>query len=107
MNDAIILNVDAQDLINTAELFSESGAKVATITDEMMSLVTGLTGVWTGDTAEAYITKFSALDDDIVRMINMINEHVSDLEEMAQNYLENESEGVSEAELVLSDEVII
>ena len=104
--EAITLNVNAQDLINTAELFGESGSRVANVTGEMMSLITGLTGVWNGPTAEYYISKFSALDDDICKMLGMINEHVADLEEMAQNYIAAEEYGMDAAD-VLSTDVII
>ena len=88
--EAITLNVNAQDLINTAEQFGESGNRIANVTGEMMSLITNLSGVWTGSTSEYYISKFTALDDDIGRMLGMIAEHVSDLEEMAQNYISAE-----------------
>ncbi|MCH5197890.1 MAG: WXG100 family type VII secretion target [Oscillospiraceae bacterium] len=108
MNTAqgMTLNVNAQDLINTAELFKNSGSRVANITEEMMNLVTGLTCVWSGDASEVYISKFCALDDDIMRMIGMINEHVVDLEAMAENYISAENYGVDYAE-VLSTDVIV
>ena len=68
--EAITLNVNAQDLINTAEQFGESGNRIANVTGEMMSLITNLSGVWTGSTSEYYISKFAALDDDIGRMLH-------------------------------------
>ena len=104
--ETFTLNVNAQDLFNTAELFGESGARVADVTGEMMSLITGLSGVWTGSTSEYYISKFTALDDDIGRMLGMISEHVCDLEEMAQNYIAAEEYGMDAAD-VLSTDVII
>lgn len=104
--EAITLNVNAQDLINTAEQFGESGNRIANVTGEMMSLITNLSGVWTGSTSEYYISKFAALDDDIGRMLGMIAEHVSDLEEMAQNYISAEEYGTDMAD-VLSTDVII
>ncbi|MBQ6019658.1 MAG: WXG100 family type VII secretion target [Clostridia bacterium] len=104
--DAITLNVNAQDLVNTAQLFSESGARVASVTDEMMSLITGLTGAWAGDASQAYISKFSALDDDIMRMLGMINEHVEDLETMAQNYADAEIYGIDSVECLSTDVIV-
>ena len=104
--ETFILNVNPQDLYNTAELFGESGSRVANVTGEMMSLITGLTGVWAGSTSEYYISKFTALDDDISRMLGMISEHVADLEEMAQNYTTAEEYGLDAAD-VLSTDVII
>ena len=106
MADAIILNVNAQDLINTAEEFRSSGSTVSGITDEMMSLITGISSSWTGDASEAYINKFRALDDDILKLVGMINEHVNDLEQMAETYTEGENENLDSIQM-LSDDVII
>ena len=104
--EAFTLNVNAQDLINTAELFGESGGRIADITGDMMSLITNLSGVWTGSTSEYYVGKFAALDDDIGRMLGMISEHVSDLKEMAKNYVVAELVG-SDLTDCLSTDVII
>ena len=104
--EAITLNVNAQDLINTAELFGESGNRIANVTGEMMSLITNLSGVWTGSTSEYYISKFTALDDDIGRMLGMIAEHVSDLEEMAQNYISAEEYGADLSDVLSTDMII-
>jgi len=100
------LNVNAQDLINTAELFSESGAEISSLTSEMMSLVTGLSSAWSGDASSAYISKFQMLDDDMEKMLGMISEHVSDLEEMAANYLEGESFGIDQTESLSTDVIV-
>ena len=105
MNNAV-LNVNAADLINAADMFEESGVEVSELTAEMMDLVVGLSAAWEGDAAEMYISKFTALDDDIERMLRMINEHVADLYEMAFNYADAEDEILS-AEEILSTDVII
>lgn len=105
-NEAFVLKVEPQDLINTADLFENSGSELREVTSEMMSLVTGLSSVWEGDTSEAYISKFSALDDDMDRMYSMITEHVTDLEEMAMNYSNAVMETVDDT-ADLSTDVII
>lgn len=105
-NEAFVLRVEPQDLINTADLFAGAGTEMREVTSEMMSLVTGLSSIWDGDTAQSYISKFSALDDDMERMSGMISEHVSDLEEMAAGYQSTELENVDET-AVLDTDVII
>ena len=73
----------------------------------MTSLVEGLTGdVWSGDAATAYTKKFKGLQNDIDRMIKMVNEHVKDLNDMAAEYekTENANEALANA---LSSDVIV
>lgn len=106
MNNNAVLNVNAQDLINTADMFEQSGTTVSQLTTEMLSLVTGLSSVWEGDVAQMYISKFTALDDDIERMVGMITEHVADLYSMAFNYLDAESEGMSAVEILSTDVIV-
>lgn len=106
MTNAAIINVNVQDLINTADMFEQSGMVVSQLTAEMMGLVTGLSSVWESDAAQLYISKFTALEDDIERMASMISEHVSDLYEMAFNYGEADFEGMNAAEILSSDVIV-
>ena len=106
MNGNAILNVNAQDLINTADMFEQSGSVVSQLTTEMLSLVTGLSSVWEGDVSQMYISKFVALDDDIEKMVGMITEHVSDLYEMAFNYMDADAEGMNAAEILSTDVIV-
>ena len=105
-NESFILRVEPQDLINTADLFAGSGSELREVTAEMMSLVTGLSSIWEGETAEAYISKFSALDDDMERMSSMIAEHVADLEEMAAGYESAVFETVDETAILDTDVIV-
>lgn len=106
MNSNSIINVNVQDLINTADMFEQSGTVVSQLTTEMLGLVTGLSSVWEGDASQMYISKFTALDDDIERMVGMITEHVGDLYGMAFNYIDAESQGVNAAESLSTDVII-
>lgn len=101
-----IIKVSPQLLTGTASEFSSQGAAVNSLTGEMMSLITGLSSVWEGDAASAYITKFKGLEDDIQRMIRMIQEHSTDLEEMAQIYTSADVENMEEANALSSDVII-
>lgn len=81
-----ILKVTPERLEAAANEFSSTANTVSSLTSEMTSLVNGLSSIWTGEAASTYNTKFNALNDDIQRMIAMINEHSSDLIEMANTY---------------------
>ena len=58
------------------------------------------------DAGTAYVSKFSGLSDDIQRITNMINEHVEDLNEMAQTYITTEAQ-IEEMTQSLSADVIV
>lgn len=101
-----ILKVTPEQLISTASDFQSKGSTVSNLTTEMMDLVTGLNGVWEGDAATAYITKFQGLQDDIQKMINMVNEHVNDLNEMARAYQDTERANADAANSLSSDVIV-
>ncbi len=81
-----ILKVTPEKLISTSEEFNATGVQVRNLTQEMIALVDSLKGSWEGEAATAYSTKFHQLEDDMEKMHRMIEEHVKDLQEMAQKY---------------------
>lgn len=101
-----IIKVTPEVLLSTSQEFSSQGSQIGALTTQMMELINGLPSSWVGEAGEAYVAKFSGLEDDIQRIINMINEHVSDLETMAQNYMSTEQQ-ISEMASSLSSDVII
>lgn len=91
-----ILKVSPEKLLEVANEFSMTGKNISSLTSEMMSIISGLKSVWQGSAANAYTGKFSMLQDDIEKLNRIIQEHVSDLTEMARTY--EEAENVSEEE---------
>lgn len=81
-----IIKVTPEKLISTAEEFNTANAQVQNLTQQMLATVDSLKSAWEGEAATAYSTKFHQLEDDMNRMHSMINEHVTDLKEMAQQY---------------------
>lgn len=100
------LKVTPEQLKQTAQEFLSSGERISSLTSEMMSIVTSLKSVWQGVAAENYESKFMGLEDDIMRINSMIKEHVSDLNEMAVNYLAAEDASI-EASAVLNSDVVM
>lgn len=86
------LLVTPEELKRTATSFSTRGKSIASTTESMMKLVTNLVSVWEGDASGAYIETFQGLQDDILKINNKIQEHVSDLNEMAENYIRAENQ---------------
>lgn len=101
------LKVDTAKLTSTASSFQSTGNNVRNLTNSMTATVKALTGqVWSGDAATKYTSQFNGLQDDINRILNMINEHVTDLQEMARAYEQAESANTTAASALSSDVIV-
>lgn len=82
-----IIKVEPARLRSTAQNFQSTGQNIQRATQNMTNIINQLSGcVWSGEAADAYKRKFGQLQDDINRMVKMINEHVTDLNAMAAEY---------------------
>ena len=99
------LKVTPEQLLKAADTFAQAGSSISTLTSEMISLVNSLKGIWPGEAAESYTGKFAGLEDDILRINNMITEHVNDLTEMARTYQAAEDASAQESAALLADVV--
>lgn len=84
------IKVTPEELTAASGEFSTIDNNVNSITREMMSLVTGLASAYEGEAAQAYINNFKQLEDDMNRIHIKIQEHSTDLAEMARVYQEVE-----------------
>ena len=81
------LKVDSDKLKSTAGQFSNTSSQIKAATTSMAQTVQSISGsIWSGDSASAYINKFNGLQDEMVKIDKMIQEHVTDLNEMANSY---------------------
>lgn len=101
------IKVDTAKLTSTANTLNSTGNQIKSITTQMTSMVNSLSGnVWSGDAANTYKKKFNELQDDINKMIKMVNEHVTDLNAMAREFEKAEKANITAAK-ALSGDVII
>lgn len=99
------LKVTPEKLMEASSEFEASGSSVNSITQEMLSIINGLKGIWQGEAATGFTNRFNGLADDIEKINRMIAEHVSDLNEMAAEYQQAENESLEKANS-LSMEVV-
>ena len=92
-----ILRVTPEQLESASTEFAAKGTAIGNLTSEMTQLAEGLASVWEGEASTAYIGKFRQLDDDIQKMIRMVQEHANDLEAMAKIYRDAENEVIMNA----------
>ena len=98
-----IIKVDPQKLISTADSFNGTSGQVKSLTDKMVSIVDSLKSAWEGEASTTYNTKFHQLQDDMDKMYRMIQEHVKDLNEMAQQYIKAENTNVETGKALAGD----
>lgn len=98
------LKAEPGKLKSAASSFESTGRQIQRLTTSMTQTVNEMTGrVWSGDAAAAYTKKFKSLEDDINRMIRMINEHVKDLNQMASEYEKSETQNQNLANSLKAD----
>ena len=86
-----ILKVSPETLQSTAGEFQNINGQVKSTTDEMVNLIKNLKSVWEGAASDAFIGKVTGLQNDMDKIYRMINEHVTDLNDMAQTYIDAEN----------------
>lgn len=98
------LKVNSQTLKSASGEFSSCGTNVNNYTQQMLSLVSEISGaVWSGEAASAYQAKFAGLQADISKINAMIQEHVEDLNTMATEYERAEAAAQQEASALKSN----
>lgn len=100
------ITVNPEQLNAMASDFSSQATALSNLTNEMLSLVGGISSAYTGEAATAFCNKFRQLDTDMTRLGNMVREYADDLTEIGMHYQEAENQNL-EAAQSLSSEVIL
>ena len=93
-----ILKVTPEELQTTAGEFGQKGNSMKGLTDQMMEMVKGLSTNWQGEASNTYLQKFQGLQTDIDKINRMIQEHVTDLNEMAEQYKQAENTNMEQSQ---------
>ena len=101
-----IIKVNPETLNSTASEFGNQASSLQNLTGQMMSLVTGLSSAWQGEASTAYIGKFQGLQDDMDKMFRMVQEHSTDLQEMAAAYIDAETKNAELAQSLAPDVIV-
>lgn len=91
------LLVTPEELRSTATSFSTKATEVSGILEEMLNIASALSTSWTGGAGDAYRTKFANLKSSKETTVNMMNEHVKDLNDMADQYTTAETTSMNAA----------
>lgn len=92
------LLVTPEELTSAASDFSAKATQVKALHDSMIQKVNALSSSWTGNAADAYRTKFAALQSSMDTLNRMIMEHSTDLAAMAEQYTTAETQAQAAAD---------
>ena len=98
--------VTTELLRSTATEFENAMTQIQSITTMMVDTANGLNAKWQGDAATAYIEKFKMLEDDIQKLARMVNDHVTNLNQMATNDENTETKNI-DAPSALAGDILV
>lgn len=100
------IKVTPQELRNASTQLGQSDTSVSNLTQQMMDIVNQLNSTWAGEAATGYYNKLRGLQGDMTKLHKMINEHVTDLVDMANTYEQAENANTQTAESLKVNEII-
>lgn len=100
------LRVTPEKLISASTQFSQSDSTVNNLTTQMMGIVDQLNATWAGEAASGFYTKLKGLQGDMQKLHKMIQEHTTDLNDMAKTYQQAEKENVQTASALKTNEIV-
>ena len=98
--------VTTEALRSTATEFNNAMVQVQSLTANMVDKVNGLSASFQGDAASAFLSKFNGLQDDISKLAAMINEHVKDLNDSADNFDRAENRNIDSTNTLKGDIIV-
>lgn len=100
------LRVTPEKMISVSTQFGQADSKVSSLTKQMMDIASQLKGTWAGEAANAYYSKLQGLSGDIQKLHKMIQEHTTDLQEMAKTYQNAEKSNLQTAQALKTNEIV-
>ncbi|MBP3593859.1 MAG: WXG100 family type VII secretion target [Lachnospiraceae bacterium] len=98
--------VTPEVLESTATEFNNVMIQLQNMTNTMVDQVNGLGAKWQGEASQAYINRFNQLQDDISTLTAKVNEHVKDLNEMAERFINTEQLNEERANTLAADIIV-
>lgn len=100
------LKVNPEQLISAADVLKTQADAVRGKTGEMMDLVNGLGSCYESEDKQAFVSRFTQLEQDMEQIHQMIIHHAEQLREMGQNYQKTISQNTDTANALDTDFVM-
>lgn len=100
------LRVTPEKMISVSIQFGDCDKNVNNLTQQMMDIVGQLSSTWAGEAAASYYSKLKGLQGDMQKLHKMIQEHTTDLNDMAKAYQQAEKDNVTTANALKTNEIV-
>lgn len=100
------LRVTPEKMISVSTQFQQSDNTVNNLTKSMLDITGQLSSTWAGEAATGYYNKLKGLDNDMQKLHKMIQEHTTDLQDMAKTYQEAEKSNLQTANALKTNEIV-
>lgn len=100
------LRVTPEKMITASTQFQQSNTDVKNLTQNMMDIVNQLSTTWAGEAATEYYNKLKGLEPDMQKLHKMIQEHTTDLQDMAKTFQEAERANLQTASALKTNEIV-
>ena len=100
------LRVTPEKMISVSTQFGQSDTTVSNLTAQMMDIVNQLNSTWAGEAATGFYAKLKGLQADMQKLHTMIQEHTTDLNDMAKTYQQAEKDNVQTATALKTSEIV-
>mgnify|MGYP002511775461 CR=1 FL=1 len=100
------LRVTPEKMLSASGQFQQSDGAVNNLTKSMMDIVGQLSSTWAGEAATGYYNKLKGLDQDMQKLHKMIQEHTTDLQDMAKAYIDAEKANLQTASALKTNEIV-
>ena len=100
------LRVTPEKMLSASTQFQQSDTAVNNLTKNMMEIASQLSTTWAGEAATEYYGKLRGLEADMQKLHKMIQEHTTDLQEMARAYQEAEKANLQTASSLKTNEIV-
>lgn len=107
MANSTIIRVTPEELKSSAARVEEMAGQVKNETQQMIEIVTSLTGrIWSGEAETQYVSKFNGLNDDIARLIELVKKNSQHLYTISNEYQTAENTNKDTAATLVSDVIV-
>ena len=107
MASAAVIRVTPEELKASAARMEEFAGQVKNQTQQMIEIVTSLTGrIWSGEAETQYVTKFNGLNDDIAKLVELIKKNSQNLYAISNEYQTTENTNRESAATLVSDVIV-
>lgn len=86
------LHATPEQLSSEATVFEGHATNVHRSLQHTLDIVRNTGGDWLGNAQKAYVNQFNQLQDDMQHLVDMCLEYSTDLQEIAKNYADAESD---------------